>query len=254
MNSKKIGTFCASLLTAMSCSSFAATTNSDIRPWPGGVIPYILETEVPSFLAQDIEKAIARINALQIVKLTDQPPSDPDASSVVFTYQKGICSSSFGWRDGTSTLVKVSEDCTYGKILHEIFHALGMVHEQLNPLKSFAINFDHITSSWEDQYTDEKAVALTEHDVHSIMHYHSFENSICSSQSDPKWLSLPDKSLPAPSCRRSNWQQLRAANNNGVDCWLECAVFLHPQIGAFGGQREDLSELDIQGLRKLYGL
>jgi hypothetical protein len=129
---------------------------------------------------------------------------------------------------------------------------LGLVHEQLNPRKLFPVNFDVLATAWADQYVVENAVALTEHDPYSIMHYHSKDNSICTRLNDPKWKSEPKERLPHDSCRAPNWMDLRATTNNGVDCWLECAVFLHPTLGMFGGQRNDLSELDIQGLRALY--
>ncbi len=163
----------------------AATTTSDIKPWPQTTIPYIIETDVPKKVQEDVRRALSRINSLRIVKLT--PAKNQSLPSILFTYKKHACSSSYGWRDETSTMIRVSADCTYGTILHEILHALGMVHEQLNPLRYFSINMDRVWTSNEDQFDDKNTIALTTHDPHSIMHYNSWGFSICDSLSDPKW-------------------------------------------------------------------
>lgn len=239
------------IILASHLQALAATTGSDIQIWPRGEIPYEIEDNVPSHLKNTIQKAIDRINSLKIVKFADRFDSEPETLTV-FTYKKGVCSSSLGWKQGTTSLIKVSEECTYGKVLHEIFHALGFLHEHANPLAPFTLNLNRLGTAWEDQYTYKSALALTAHDPHSIMHYHSFENSICSFLTDPKWTRLPINSLPHPSCRHPNWKNLSAENNNGVDCQIECPVFLHPMLGPVGGERDDLSVLDIEGLRKLY--
>lgn len=149
-------------------------------------------------------------------------------------------------------MVKVSGECTYGNILHELFHSLGMAHEQLNPLRTFSINLDHVSTGIEEQFEDAQAIALTAHDPDSIMHYPSLGFSICDSSIDPKWSALSKERLPHSSCHNSNWKNFTAKNNNGVDCSRECAVFLDSENKLFGGQRNDLSAFDIEGLRILY--
>lgn len=236
----------------LSHTALAATTSENIKPWPSTTIPYIIENDIPTKIQRDIRKAIERINSLQIVKLQDKSKIKFDSASIVFTYKKRACASSLGWSDGPSSLVKVSEDCKYGNILHEILHSLGMAHEQLNPLRTFSINFDNISTGIEEQFEETHAIALTAHDPDSIMHYNSLGFTVCDDVADPKWSSLPKERLPNNSCHNSNWKQIKPEKNNGIDCSLECAVFLDSENKLIGGQRDDLSKLDIEGLRKLY--
>ena len=241
------------LFTLNGFASGAATTSTEIKPWPAKIIPYSFE-KVPKDAQEVIQKAINRINLLGIVSFSQREATEEtNFTSVIFVSKDSACESAgFGWGGESSRIVRVSSVCTYGNILHELLHTLGMVHEQLNPSMKFPIQLDRVAVDWEDQYIGKNAVALTEHDVHSIMHYHSFVNSICSRSNSSKWKDLPADRLPHSSCNDKDWQNLRAENNNGVDCWAECPIFLDPIAGPFGGERIDLSPLDIQGLHKLY--
>lgn len=235
--------------------ALAATTAKDILPWPDATMHIVIENDMPSGLRAKIRKAVARINDLKIVNIievSDKESNELDRNFSIFSFKKGtICSSGFGWRDGPNNLIKISSSCSYGSILHEILHALGFVHEQVHPNKSIKVIIDRIESDSEDQHQNEAALALTDYDGGSIMHYSSYADSICNSLNDPKW----DKKLqylPHPSCRSKKWEKLSKANNSGIDCLQECATYIGAKGELSFGQRQDLSPLDIEGLRLLY--
>lgn len=235
----------------------AATTASNIHPWPRAEMGFYIESNFPAELRERIHAAVDQINAVHIVTLTeinDQQIETWAREFSVFTYKanKSICSSGFGWEDGPNNMIKISDDCSTGTIVHELLHALGMVHEQINPRRTMDLILDRIQTYIDDQSQNVNAIALTEYDPESIMHYGSFVTSICHYLKDPKW-DMPLARLPDRSCRVDNWEQLTAANNNGKDCHQECATFITSDGKFVNGQRVGLSPLDIEGLRRLYG-
>lgn len=233
-------------------SVFAATSSRNIIPWPNSTMPFVIEDNVPSDVKKIILKAVDRINNLNIVKLV-KVSDDYDGSMSVFTFKKSdICSSGYGWQDGPNNLIKISKACTYGNILHEIMHALGFLHEQLNPTSDSTIHANRMILGPLDQYVFDKAHTITLYDYKSIMHYDSHDNSLCYSPDDIKWDDNHLIGKPHDSCRTKNWKNLTSENNNGVDCRLECAVITNPKLGLITSQRNDLSELDIEGLRIIY--
>ena len=246
----KLLTGVTSLLMMSLC--WPATTRSDISPWPNAVMPYIFDESLNDEDQKRIQKAIDEINSLKIVQLIDGTlPNFENSEKTLFIWHEYKCSSGYGWRKGPNNLLRVSSDCSHGTILHEILHALGIDHEQMNPEATFSFFPVRARSDWHDQFINEKAVSLTEHDPESIMHYHSWDTSICF-QPDLEIWDSSDKDLPHSSCRNEDWQKLRPENNNGVDCHTECAVFYDKEKKLFGGQRKALSELDIEGLKRLY--
>ncbi|WP_413580731.1 M12 family metallopeptidase [Bdellovibrio sp. HCB288] len=243
---------------AVASMAGAATTASNIKPWPRAEMGYYIEPEFPAELRERIHAAVAQINAVHIVTLTeinDQqlPAWGREFSSFTYKANKSVCSSGYGWEYEQNNMIRISDDCTTGTIVHEILHALGFMHEQVNPHRTMDLILDRIQGYIEDQSSNANAVALTEYDPDSIMHYSSFATSICNYLEDSKW-EMPLARLPDRSCRVDGWEKLTAANNNGKDCHQECAVFITKEGKYVSGQRVGLSPLDIEGLRQLYGV
>jgi len=227
-----------------------------MRAWPNSTMFYIVESGFPEKLEKKIRDAIETINNLNIVKLVEVIGDDyAEVGQSVFIYKNRGCSSHIGWnQDDTEEsgggLIRISQDCSTGVIIHEILHALGFIHEQVNPSSNLIFNYSRIAYN-EDQFINKDAVALTTYDSKSIMHYSSNDFSICNYPDNYAWVDFLGKDLPDKSCKgSSHWTSIES----GVNCPVECAVFSLPGGEIIEKQRNSLSALDILGLRSLYPL
>lgn len=114
--------------------------------WPNGVVPFIFDTNY-----SDDEQSVV-LHAMQVffentcVKFT--PKTDDDVEHIRFTKSR-VCGSNIGYRAGRKEPLDVtySQYCLTvpGAVQHELFHVLGLLHEQCRPDRD-----DHITVVWEN--------------------------------------------------------------------------------------------------------
>lgn len=137
--------------------------------WPGGVVPYQIPLGFPD--ASRISAAIAHIEAqnagVDFVVRTTQ------ADYVAFRESTG-CSSSVG-RVGGLQIVSLRSSCSTGSTIHELLHALGMMHEQARCDRDSYVTIqtanimsgkEHNFAKLCDGFTDYESYAES-----SIMHY-----------------------------------------------------------------------------------
>lgn len=114
--------------------------------WPNGVVPFIFDTNY-----SDDEKSIV-LHAMQVfVENTCVrfiPKTDDDVEHIRFTKSRE-CGSNIGYRAGSKEPLDVtySQYCLSlpGAVQHELFHVLGLLHEQCRPDRD-----DHITVVWDN--------------------------------------------------------------------------------------------------------
>ncbi len=158
--------------------------------WDGGVIPFLIDSSIPSIQKNEILKAVNIINQKTVIKF-EEAKSQED--KVLFKSGGTHCYSYVGRIGGTQDLV-LSPDCKAPQILHEMLHALGFYHEQSRPDRDeyLQILWENIEQKYFEQFKKvpplHSSITESQFDYQSIMLYPSYAFSI--GPTDPSILTI----------------------------------------------------------------
>lgn len=138
--------------------------------WPDNTVKYKIDSQLPN--QQRVSAAIDVWQQGTRVKFL--PAGDSDTDFVYFTAGSG-CSSAVGRQGGTQNIT-LAGGCEVSQTMHEVGHALGLLHEHDRADRDnfITLNTDNISTSWQSQFQKVDATTSTPlgaYDYCSIMHY-----------------------------------------------------------------------------------
>jgi hypothetical protein len=139
--------------------------------WPGGVVYYKVDSSLTNEAGKELKKAMDYWQSK--TKITFKERKN-EANYVVIKDSSG-CSSAVGMVGGLQN-ISLNKECSFGNVVHEIGHTIGLFHEQCR------IDRDtYVTIEWTQIIEDKKhnfdkksisrAENLGSYDYGSIMHY-----------------------------------------------------------------------------------
>ncbi|MDX9730483.1 MAG: M12 family metallopeptidase [Bdellovibrionales bacterium] len=141
-------------------------------PWSRGILPVVFDTDVPAERRRQFIEWGQKWNEGTGVRIVNRTK---ESEYLLVTYKPEGCYSYVGAARGKIRYLNLAEGCWYEPtVLHEIGHALGLMHEHQRPDRDqyIKLNLDNVTPEYHYAFTRFASMnEAEEYDFLSIMHY-----------------------------------------------------------------------------------
>ncbi|MEJ5056183.1 M12 family metallopeptidase [Sphingobacterium sp. MYb382] len=144
--------------------------------WPNGTIPYTISSNLPN--PQRIYDAINKINAETGIKLIQRSDQKNYVEFVSGSQSQSPLGKVGGFLTGKQK-IELTNSAPVGTVIHEIFHAAGLMHEhqRSDAIFNISIDFSNIKNDWKKQYQSRQGNKAGPFNINSIMNYGSRNSS-----------------------------------------------------------------------------
>lgn len=142
------------------------------EPWLNGVLPVVFDSAVPANRRQQfLEWGKKWYEATGVMVVARKKERD----YITVTYNSNGCYSHVGASRGELRNLNLASNCWYEPtVLHEIGHALGLMHEHQRPDRDSYISINLNNMTQQNRYAFDRLTTMNEsesYDFLSIMHY-----------------------------------------------------------------------------------
>ena len=143
--------------------------------WPNGIIPFFIDPELSDTAEGRIRDAIEHWNDVRAVNLIERTATNASSfPNYIHFVDENQCASWVGFQNDGPQSIYSGDNCSTGSMIHEIGHALGLLHEHTRPDRDNFVNvvWSNITPGKEHNFEVlSDGLPLGDYDYNSIMHY-----------------------------------------------------------------------------------
>ena len=137
------------------------------RLWQDGIVPYVVDANIPGEHAENIEWAVKEWNSKTVITLRKRTT---ERDYVRFEHAEfGLCRSFVGRQGGPQTVQLPSHACNADGVAHEIGHVVGLWHEHQRVDRDKYLMYHSEDPNW--GATAKVDPADGPYDYASVMHY-----------------------------------------------------------------------------------
>lgn len=145
------------------------------RIWPNGLVPYRLNSSLSENTKDRVREAVEHWNSFQAITMVERTTSNASAYPDFIDFvNDSRCASWIGYQGGGAQSIYTGDKCSAGTMIHEIGHALGLLHEHTRSDRDqyVKIHWDRINEDMQINFeVMDGSILLGEYDFGSIMHY-----------------------------------------------------------------------------------